>query len=117
MTGLKNAIAFAAAAAVFFIAAAGALFIVKSANAEQSEIFSIAGDGEYIFLGQKITLDKNVVDGINSYLSHCRDFSELIFPDFFRIPVKNTAGLYGSAAAGIIYDLYTVAYSFVYGNM
>ncbi len=117
MTGLKNAVAFSVAAAIFFMVAAGALFIIKSGTDTQSEIFRIIGDEEFVFFGQKITINQNVIDGINTYLYYCRRFSDLIFPDCFKTPVKNAAELYGSAVAGIIYDLYTIAYNFVYGNM
>ncbi len=117
MEAFKNILAFSVAAAIFFTVAAGALFVIKGKDGELSELFGSNGDGEYVLLGKKVTLNKGIIRGIEGYLGHCRDFSELIFPDFFIAPIKTTATLSGAAVAGIVSDIYLLASGFVYGNM
>ncbi len=117
MTVFKTILAFSVAAAIFFTVAAGALFVIKGEGNRLSELFASHGDGEYVFLGKKVTLNNVIIRGIEEYIGHCRDFSELIFPDYFTTIAKNTAALSGAAVAGIISDIYLLASDFVYGNM
>lgn len=117
MSVFKSILISIAAATIFFVVATVTLFVVKSGENNNSILFRNDGDGNFVLLGEKVSVDKNVVEGIDEYLDLCRDSSELIFPDFFITPVKNTAELAGTAVSKIVEDLYIIASDFVYGKM